>query len=334
MDVVQQPRLKLLQQERQRQRLTQRRKRIVHRLQKQVNSHNNPINRHFPDERQRRRYDSKTGRNIFHDNHQRNHNADELRYNDNHVAARSGKAQRPDSAQETNHVFAADVKQHGINYDSNGNTISEYVDSKQYVIENNPAPVRPNADFYQDNDGQREADTQQIRNSPEYGDLRASNQKQDVMNQSPVGQDPLQDSDARTAQHHQAQDSVAIHEERPEHVSEVQPAGREANEAPRSQDPEDPAVSDIPDLTVVTALFDLGRGHWRSFRRPLELYLNYSQQLMALNVPLVAYVQPEVEARIWSMRRGKEHITDVVVSDTFGFALDFITRTFKQRQLF
>ncbi len=46
----------------------------------------------------------------------------------------------------------------------------------------------------------------------------------------------------------------------------------------------------------------------------MELYLSYSQQLMALEVPLVAYVEPEIEGRIWHMRKGKEHMTDVVVS--------------------
>ena len=70
----------------------------------------------------------------------------------------------------------------------------------------------------------------------------------------------------------------------------------------------------IPSFTVVTALFDLGRGQWKNFRRPLELYLNYSRQLLALEIPIVAYVQPEIEDRIWEMRRGKEHLTDVVVS--------------------
>ena len=72
--------------------------------------------------------------------------------------------------------------------------------------------------------------------------------------------------------------------------------------------------SNIPSFTVVTALFDLGRGQWKNFRRPLELYLNYSRQLLALEIPIVAYVQPEIADRIWEMRRGKEHLTDVVVS--------------------
>ena len=72
--------------------------------------------------------------------------------------------------------------------------------------------------------------------------------------------------------------------------------------------------SNIPKFTVVTALFDLGRGQWKNFRRPLELYLNYSSQLLSLEIPIVAYVQPEIADRIWEMRRGKEHLTDVVVS--------------------
>ena len=72
--------------------------------------------------------------------------------------------------------------------------------------------------------------------------------------------------------------------------------------------------SNIPKFTVVTALFDLGRGQWKNFRRPLELYLNYSRQLLSLEIPIVAYVQPEIADRIWEMRRGKEHLTDVVVS--------------------
>ncbi len=73
----------------------------------------------------------------------------------------------------------------------------------------------------------------------------------------------------------------------------------------------------IPDLTVVTALFDLGRGQWEHFRRPLEIYLNYSQQLLALEVPLVAYVTPSIEPWIWKHRKGKEHITRVLVMDLF-----------------
>ena len=88
--------------------------------------------------------------------------------------------------------------------------------------------------------------------------------------------------------------------------------------------------SNISKFTVVTALFDLGRGQWKNFRRPLELYLNYSRQLLSLEIPIVAYVQPEIADRIWEMRRGKEHLTDVVVSvgilQTINFNLIFFVQ--------
>lgn len=67
-------------------------------------------------------------------------------------------------------------------------------------------------------------------------------------------------------------------------------------------------------FTIVTALFNIQRENWTSFQRPFEDYLNYSKQLLHMNVPLLAFVDRSVEEFVRYHRRNKEHLTQIIVS--------------------
>lgn len=66
-----------------------------------------------------------------------------------------------------------------------------------------------------------------------------------------------------------------------------------------------------PNFTIVTALYDLGRETWPSFKRRFTSYLNASIQMLRMNVPLVVYVEPELKPFIDYYRAGKEDYTFV-----------------------
>lgn len=43
--------------------------------------------------------------------------------------------------------------------------------------------------------------------------------------------------------------------------------------------------------TVVTGLFDIGRGEWNAFRRPLAYYMNYFSNVLRLQAPMVIFCE-------------------------------------------
>jgi hypothetical protein len=72
----------------------------------------------------------------------------------------------------------------------------------------------------------------------------------------------------------------------------------------------------IKDLTLVTALFDLGRGHANQGladyqRRPFEDYLTAFDVVLGLDAPLCIYLPPELEPYVWQ-RRGRSN-TQLIV---------------------
>ena len=69
------------------------------------------------------------------------------------------------------------------------------------------------------------------------------------------------------------------------------------------------------DFTIVTALYDLGRETWPHFRRKLSTYLTYSIRLLALDVPLVVYIDERVEPFVRHFRQHFDHITIYKVSE-------------------
>jgi len=69
-------------------------------------------------------------------------------------------------------------------------------------------------------------------------------------------------------------------------------------------------------LTLVTALFDLGRGDEDNGladyqRRPFEEYLTAFDEILKLEVPLSIYLPPELEAYVWERR--ERTMTTVIV---------------------
>ena len=43
--------------------------------------------------------------------------------------------------------------------------------------------------------------------------------------------------------------------------------------------------------TVVTGLFDIGRGNWNAYRRPIQHYLQYFYNLLQLKAPMVIFCE-------------------------------------------
>ena len=56
-------------------------------------------------------------------------------------------------------------------------------------------------------------------------------------------------------------------------------------------------------LTLVTGLFDIGRGDMlNNFKRPFDHYLECFSKLLKIDYPMVIYIQPEYESFIWEHR--------------------------------
>ena len=68
-------------------------------------------------------------------------------------------------------------------------------------------------------------------------------------------------------------------------------------------------------FTIVTALFDIGRGSWPHFRRRFEVHLANSIQLLSMDVPLVAFIDARSEPFVRYFRGNRDHITDIHVVD-------------------
>ncbi|XP_070187486.1 protein HtrL-like [Littorina saxatilis] len=65
-------------------------------------------------------------------------------------------------------------------------------------------------------------------------------------------------------------------------------------------------------FTVVTALLDIGRGHWGKDSRGLNEYLLYMQRVLRLDVNMVIYVAVKGRPMVQWMRRGRENRTRII----------------------
>ncbi|CAH1779121.1 unnamed protein product [Owenia fusiformis] len=72
-------------------------------------------------------------------------------------------------------------------------------------------------------------------------------------------------------------------------------------------------------VTIVTALFDIGRKRWPSYKRTYQDYLNFAQNVLKLDVNLVFYVEEKGRYFVEKHRQGKEHKTEVVLTDWKNF---------------
>lgn len=81
-------------------------------------------------------------------------------------------------------------------------------------------------------------------------------------------------------------------------------------------------------VTIVSALLNLHREKWPYFRRPFETYLDYAENLLLLNVPLVLYVDQGAESFVSKLRAGKENLTRIKVINVTD--LDFHKQYYAQ----
>ncbi|VBB32399.1 unnamed protein product [Acanthocheilonema viteae] len=68
------------------------------------------------------------------------------------------------------------------------------------------------------------------------------------------------------------------------------------------------------DFTLVTALLDIGRGDWWEYRRPLESYYGFLENLLKLKVNLVIFVDRKSVKHVYTRRKlyRLEHITKII----------------------
>uniref|UniRef100_A0A8R1TY55 Uncharacterized protein n=1 Tax=Onchocerca volvulus TaxID=6282 RepID=A0A8R1TY55_ONCVO len=67
-------------------------------------------------------------------------------------------------------------------------------------------------------------------------------------------------------------------------------------------------------FTLVTALLDIGRGDWWEYRRPLESYYGFMENVLKLKVNLVIFVDQKSMKHVYTQRKlhQLEHITKVI----------------------
>ncbi|VDM99341.1 unnamed protein product [Thelazia callipaeda] len=70
----------------------------------------------------------------------------------------------------------------------------------------------------------------------------------------------------------------------------------------------------ISGFTLVTALLDIGRGDWWEYRRPLEKYYTYLENILRLKVNLVIFVNQKSVEHVSARRKfyGLERLTKVI----------------------
>uniref|UniRef100_A0A0R3RRG1 Uncharacterized protein n=1 Tax=Elaeophora elaphi TaxID=1147741 RepID=A0A0R3RRG1_9BILA len=68
------------------------------------------------------------------------------------------------------------------------------------------------------------------------------------------------------------------------------------------------------EFTLVTALLDIGRGDWWEYRRPMEVYYGFLENLLKLKVNLVIFVDKKSVRHVYTRRKlyHLEHITKVI----------------------
>lgn len=63
-------------------------------------------------------------------------------------------------------------------------------------------------------------------------------------------------------------------------------------------------------VTVVTALLDIGRGKWWYYRRPFDIYLDYLEQMLQLEVNMILFVDKKA---IEFARKCRSHLASKTV---------------------
>jgi hypothetical protein len=64
--------------------------------------------------------------------------------------------------------------------------------------------------------------------------------------------------------------------------------------------------------TVVTGLFDIGRGSWNAYRRPVEQYMMYFANVLRLQAPMVIFCEPKFVNLAKQVRKSIQYETTVI----------------------
>ena len=79
-------------------------------------------------------------------------------------------------------------------------------------------------------------------------------------------------------------------------------------------------------------MIDIGRSNWKLFQRSNEVYLDYAERLLRLNLPLVIFVENKFVDFVNNRRKGKERITRVVETSLKDFEYHAMYNQVKQAQ--
>lgn len=55
--------------------------------------------------------------------------------------------------------------------------------------------------------------------------------------------------------------------------------------------------------TVVTGLFDIGRGNWTTYRRPIQYYMHFFANVLSLRAPMIVFCEPQFVPLVQSVRK-------------------------------
>ena len=64
-------------------------------------------------------------------------------------------------------------------------------------------------------------------------------------------------------------------------------------------------------FTIVTALYDIGRSDWVHWSRGFDIYLQYFEHVLKLDVPMAIFVDTDLKNLIEEKRKDKEKKTKV-----------------------
>ena len=64
--------------------------------------------------------------------------------------------------------------------------------------------------------------------------------------------------------------------------------------------------------TVVTGLFDIGRGDWNAYRRPIEHYMNYFSNVLRIQAPIVVFCEERFIKLAQLIRKGIPFETTII----------------------
>lgn len=65
--------------------------------------------------------------------------------------------------------------------------------------------------------------------------------------------------------------------------------------------------------TVVTGMFDIGRGNWKAFQRPVSYYAHFFANVLQLKAPMVVFCEPKFVELVKQVRAQVPHRTVVIV---------------------